>query len=77
MSRITKWELEKTKVKVVFRLQFHATQVRFGLNNMLSVLLLLATNLMNFVKSRTDTSKNLLIELHRFLIFFIDLGVCI
>ncbi|KAI5597726.1 hypothetical protein BDE02_02G084900 [Populus trichocarpa] len=27
MSRITKWELEKTKVKVVFRLQFHATQI--------------------------------------------------
>ncbi|KAL6296933.1 hypothetical protein ACE6H2_005075 [Prunus campanulata] len=27
MSRITKWKLEKTKVKVVFRLQFHATHV--------------------------------------------------
>ncbi|KAJ6391561.1 hypothetical protein OIU77_025524 [Salix suchowensis] len=27
MSRITKWKLEKTKVKVVFRLQFHATQI--------------------------------------------------
>ncbi|KAM1465240.1 hypothetical protein FF1_043827 [Malus domestica] len=27
MSRITRWKLEKTKVKVVFRLQFHATHV--------------------------------------------------
>ncbi|KAL2503784.1 fbd [Abeliophyllum distichum] len=27
MSRITKWKLEKTKVKAVFRLQFHATHV--------------------------------------------------
>ncbi|XP_075522940.1 uncharacterized protein LOC142555751 [Primulina tabacum] len=27
MSKITKWKLEKTKVKVVFRLQFHATHV--------------------------------------------------
>lgn len=27
MSRIAKWKLEKTKVKVVFRLQFHATHV--------------------------------------------------
>ncbi|CAI9777978.1 unnamed protein product [Fraxinus pennsylvanica] len=27
MSRITKWKLEKTKVKAVFRLQFHATDV--------------------------------------------------
>ncbi|CAL1362775.1 unnamed protein product [Linum trigynum] len=27
MSRITKWKTEKTKVKVVFRLQFHATHV--------------------------------------------------
>ncbi|GAB2270349.1 hypothetical protein Dimus_005252 [Dionaea muscipula] len=27
MSRSTKWNLEKTKVKVVFRLQFHATQI--------------------------------------------------
>ncbi|KAJ7965662.1 early endosome antigen 1 isoform X1 [Quillaja saponaria] len=27
MSRITKWKLEKTKVKVVFRLQFHATHI--------------------------------------------------
>ncbi|GER47898.1 hypothetical protein STAS_25041 [Striga asiatica] len=25
MSRVSKWKLEKTKVKVVFRLQFHAT----------------------------------------------------
>lgn len=29
MSRITKWKIEKTKVKVVFRLQFHATHVSF------------------------------------------------
>lgn len=29
MSRISKWKLEKTKVKVVFRLQFHATHVSF------------------------------------------------
>lgn len=28
MSRVAKWKLEKTKVKVVFRLQFHATHVR-------------------------------------------------
>ena len=28
MSRVPKWKLEKTKVKVVFRLQFHATHVR-------------------------------------------------
>lgn len=28
MSRITKWKLEKNKVKVVFRLQFNATHVR-------------------------------------------------
>ncbi|WOL09418.1 sporulation-specific protein 15-like [Canna indica] len=27
MSRIPKWKIEKTKVKVVFRLQFHATHV--------------------------------------------------
>ncbi|XP_062025679.1 uncharacterized protein LOC133741997 [Rosa rugosa] len=27
MSRITKWKLEKTKVKVVFRLQFNATHI--------------------------------------------------
>lgn len=27
MSRNTKWKLEKAKVKVVFRLQFHATQI--------------------------------------------------
>ncbi|XP_026391363.1 myosin-2 heavy chain-like [Papaver somniferum] len=27
MSRIAKWKLEKTKVKVVFRLQFHATNI--------------------------------------------------
>ncbi|XP_073021991.1 uncharacterized protein [Primulina eburnea] len=27
MSKITKWKLDKTKVKVVFRLQFHATHV--------------------------------------------------
>ncbi|KAG6528365.1 hypothetical protein ZIOFF_010519 [Zingiber officinale] len=27
MSRIPKWKIEKTKVKVVFRLQFHATQI--------------------------------------------------
>lgn len=27
MSRVTKWKLEKTKVKVVFRLQFHATHI--------------------------------------------------
>ncbi|KAL1344573.1 hypothetical protein HN51_018454 [Arachis hypogaea] len=27
MSRITKWKVEKTKVKVVFRLQFHATHI--------------------------------------------------
>ncbi|XP_059631442.1 uncharacterized protein LOC132274229 [Cornus florida] len=27
MSRIAKWKLEKTKVKVVFRLQFHATHI--------------------------------------------------
>ncbi|XP_010261173.1 PREDICTED: golgin subfamily A member 4-like [Nelumbo nucifera] len=27
MSRIAKWKLEKTKIKVVFRLQFHATHV--------------------------------------------------
>ncbi|XP_008460500.2 uncharacterized protein LOC103499300 [Cucumis melo] len=31
MSRIAKWKLEKTKVKVVFRLQFHATHIpQFG-----------------------------------------------
>ncbi|KAF3777211.1 hypothetical protein EJ110_NYTH46313 [Nymphaea thermarum] len=29
MSKITKWKSEKTKVKVVFRLQFHATHVRW------------------------------------------------
>lgn len=27
MSRVTKWKLEKAKVKVVFRLQFHATHI--------------------------------------------------
>ncbi|XP_068321585.1 uncharacterized protein [Pyrus communis] len=27
MSRVARWKLEKTKVKVVFRLQFHATHV--------------------------------------------------
>ncbi|KAI3836533.1 hypothetical protein MKX03_031399 [Papaver bracteatum] len=27
MSRVAKWKLEKTKVKVVFRLQFHATNI--------------------------------------------------
>ncbi|CAI9116371.1 OLC1v1017497C1 [Oldenlandia corymbosa var. corymbosa] len=27
MSRVTKWKLEKTKLKVVFRLQFHATHI--------------------------------------------------
>ncbi|KAG9153112.1 hypothetical protein Leryth_012365 [Lithospermum erythrorhizon] len=27
MSKITKWKLEKTKVKVVFRLQFHASHI--------------------------------------------------
>lgn len=27
MSRLSKWKLEKTKVKVVFRLQFHATHI--------------------------------------------------
>lgn len=27
MSRIAKWKIDKTKVKVVFRLQFHATHV--------------------------------------------------
>jgi len=30
MSRITKWKLEKNKVKVVFRLQFNATHVRLN-----------------------------------------------
>lgn len=32
MSKITKWKLEKNKVKVVFRLQFHATHVWFLIN---------------------------------------------
>ncbi|XP_030485454.2 uncharacterized protein LOC115702132 [Cannabis sativa] len=27
MSRVTRWKVEKTKVKVVFRLQFHATHI--------------------------------------------------
>ncbi|XP_022768285.1 myosin-9-like isoform X2 [Durio zibethinus] len=27
MSRITKWKIEKSKIKVVFRLQFHATHI--------------------------------------------------
>ncbi|XWS25241.1 hypothetical protein CRYUN_Cryun27aG0052500 [Craigia yunnanensis] len=27
MSRIAKWKIEKTKIKVVFRLQFHATHI--------------------------------------------------
>ncbi|XVF64707.1 hypothetical protein PTKIN_Ptkin09bG0189000 [Pterospermum kingtungense] len=27
MSRITNWKIEKTKIKVVFRLQFHATHI--------------------------------------------------
>jgi hypothetical protein len=27
MSRVPKWKIEKTKVKVVFRLQFHATNI--------------------------------------------------
>ncbi|XP_027904494.1 putative leucine-rich repeat-containing protein DDB_G0290503 [Vigna unguiculata] len=27
MSRVTRWKIEKTKVKVVFRLQFHATHI--------------------------------------------------
>ncbi|KAK9056451.1 hypothetical protein SSX86_023812 [Deinandra increscens subsp. villosa] len=27
MSRVTKWKIEKAKVKVVFRLQFHATNI--------------------------------------------------
>ncbi|KAL4311438.1 hypothetical protein GQ457_01G027690 [Hibiscus cannabinus] len=27
MSRITKWKIEKTKIKVVFRLQFHTTHI--------------------------------------------------
>ncbi|XVE55438.1 hypothetical protein DITRI_Ditri03aG0158600 [Diplodiscus trichospermus] len=27
MSRITRWKIEKTKIKVVFRLQFHATHI--------------------------------------------------
>ncbi|KAL8523547.1 hypothetical protein ACS0TY_013496 [Phlomoides rotata] len=27
MSRVSKWKLDKTKVKVVFRLQFHATHI--------------------------------------------------
>ncbi|KAK8572374.1 hypothetical protein V6N12_028429 [Hibiscus sabdariffa] len=27
MSRIVKWKIEKTKIKVVFRLQFHATHI--------------------------------------------------
>ncbi|XP_007018879.2 PREDICTED: restin homolog [Theobroma cacao] len=27
MSRVTKWKIEKTKIKVVFRLQFHATHI--------------------------------------------------
>ncbi|RVW56078.1 hypothetical protein CK203_112813 [Vitis vinifera] len=31
MSKVAKWKLEKTKVKVVFRLQFHATHVSFWL----------------------------------------------
>ncbi|CAL9101741.1 unnamed protein product [Musa textilis] len=30
MSRIPKWKIEKTKVKVVFRLQFHATHIPQG-----------------------------------------------
>lgn len=29
MSRAPKWKIEKTKVKVVFRLQFHATNVSY------------------------------------------------
>ncbi|KAF5786426.1 hypothetical protein HanXRQr2_Chr10g0440801 [Helianthus annuus] len=27
MSRVAKWKIEKAKVKVVFRLQFHATNI--------------------------------------------------
>ncbi|KAJ0499891.1 hypothetical protein HanHA300_Chr11g0383701 [Helianthus annuus] len=27
MSRVAKWKIEKAKVKVVFRLQFHATNL--------------------------------------------------
>lgn len=35
MSRITKWKIEKAKVKVVFRLQFHATHIpQTGWNNL-------------------------------------------
>ncbi|KAK9740749.1 hypothetical protein RND81_03G057600 [Saponaria officinalis] len=35
MSRNTRWKLEKTKVKVVFRLQFHATHIpQTGWNNL-------------------------------------------
>lgn len=35
MSRATKWKLDKTKVKVVFRLQFHATHIpQTGWNNL-------------------------------------------
>ncbi|XP_071709954.1 uncharacterized protein [Rutidosis leptorrhynchoides] len=30
MSRVTKWKIEKAKVKVVFRLQFHATNIPQG-----------------------------------------------
>lgn len=35
MSRLTKWKLEKAKVKVVFRLQFHATHVSQLTNNLI------------------------------------------
>lgn len=35
MSRASKWKLDKTKVKVVFRLQFHATHIpQSGWNNL-------------------------------------------
>lgn len=38
MSRLAKWKLEKAKVKVVFRLQFHATHV--SQNNTLRYMLM-------------------------------------
>ena len=50
MSRVPKWKIEKTKVKVVFRLQFHATNVSSHTLIVLFLLLLVVRKKFSFSK---------------------------
>lgn len=67
MSRITKWKLEKTKVKVVFRLQFHATHVSYGVDRKFALLLVPVAHVFIY----------LLLNLYEFYKFFFGCSICL